>query len=156
MLDMRVKQPNSHHCFICGLKSPVGLKMAFYNSGPDEVTTELTVPAYYQGYPGVVHGGITAAVLDETGGRSIWATGERRFYVTMTMEVKYRHPVPVETPLTVVGQVKHLRGRRAHTRAEIRTLDGKVLAEAMVVLIMIPEERTAFVDLDAMGWRVYE
>ncbi len=25
------KQPNSRHCFVCGLQNPVGLRIAFYN-----------------------------------------------------------------------------------------------------------------------------
>ncbi len=53
------KQPNSRHCFVCGLENEYGLGLRFYEVGPDEVTATVTIPDQYQGYPGVVHGGIT-------------------------------------------------------------------------------------------------
>ena len=57
-LEKKRKQPNSRHCFICGLENEVGLGMAFYEVGPGEVTAEVIIPEQYQGYPGVVHGGM--------------------------------------------------------------------------------------------------
>ena len=68
---MKHKQPASRHCFICGRENPVGLKMDFYFVAPGQVLSELIIPAAYQGYPGMVHGGIIAAVLAD--GRS-WMT----------------------------------------------------------------------------------
>jgi hypothetical protein len=64
------KQPNSRHCFVCGLENEYGLGLRFYEIGPDEVTATVSIPEQYQGYPGVVHGGITAAMLDEVLGRA--------------------------------------------------------------------------------------
>ena len=60
---MKLKQPGSKHCFVCGRENPVGLKMDFYLTAPGEVQANLTVPAQYEGYPGVVHGGIVAAIF---------------------------------------------------------------------------------------------
>ncbi len=62
-------QPNSRHCFVCGLENPFGLQLRFYESVPGEIVAEYTVPEQYQGYPGVVHGGIVTAMLDEVTGR---------------------------------------------------------------------------------------
>ena len=62
---MSTRQPNSRFCFVCGVKNPVGLKMVFEQTGPGEVSAVITVPEHFEGYPGVVHGGITAAMLDE-------------------------------------------------------------------------------------------
>jgi hypothetical protein len=64
-------QPNSRHCFVCGLENQFGLKLRFYETGPGEVTAEYTVPDQFQGYPGLVHGGIgwrdTLHVYRQTG-----------------------------------------------------------------------------------------
>jgi hypothetical protein len=53
------------------------LKLRFDDNGADEVHASYTVAQKYQGYPGVVHGGIVAAMLDEIGGRTTMA-GERQ------------------------------------------------------------------------------
>ncbi|NPA07323.1 MAG: PaaI family thioesterase, partial [Chloroflexi bacterium] len=67
-------QPNSAHCFVCGLRNPYGLKMRFLQIAPDRVRAYAVVPEVYQGYPGVVHGGILAAMMDEVTGRAASGT----------------------------------------------------------------------------------
>jgi hypothetical protein len=58
-------------CFICGLQNPVGLHMAIYNDvGNQRIYSNITIPDQYQSYPGVVHGGIVATMLDEVSGRA--------------------------------------------------------------------------------------
>jgi acyl-coenzyme A thioesterase PaaI-like protein len=153
---MASKQPSSYYCFICGRKSPVGLKMSFYSTGPGEVMAEYTVPDIYQGYPGVVHGGITAAMMDETAGRAVMSDGAFQFFMTLKLEIKYRQPVPTETPLKIVGRLTSIRGRRATCQGEIRLPDGSVAAEADLLLVRIPESMMEGVDQEALGWRVYD
>ncbi len=65
------KQPTSNYCFVCGRKNPRGLYMAFYDNGRDEVYAEYTIPEDYQGYPGIVHGGVQAAILDVDHSRTV-------------------------------------------------------------------------------------
>ena len=102
---MHNPQPNSRHCFVCGIANPVGLHLRFYETAPGEVTVECTLPEQYQGYPGVVHGGIVAAMLDEVSGRSYMGNGESpRFMFTARLEVRYRKNVPVGQPLRLVGK----------------------------------------------------
>ncbi len=150
-------QPTSNHCFVCGRKSPVGLKMHFRNTAPGEVAAEYAVPDIYQGYPGIVHGGVVAAMLDETAGRSIMseAPGEELvFFMTLKLDIKYRQMVPTETALTIVGNLGSKRGRRATAHSEIRLPDGSVAAEAEMLMVQVPDEMLANVDLEALGWRV--
>jgi acyl-coenzyme A thioesterase PaaI-like protein len=64
-MTMMEKQPGSKTCFICGRENPVGLKLDFFTLSPGKVRSDLTIPAHYEGYPGTVHGGIIAAILDE-------------------------------------------------------------------------------------------
>lgn len=130
--------------------------MDFYSTGDGEVMAEQTVPEIYQGYPGVVHGGVTAAMLDETAGRSVITGDEQRFYMTLKMEVKYRKPVPTEVPLQIIGRLKSMRGNLATAHSEIVLPDGKVAAEADVVLAEMPEQMLAGVDLEALGWGVFD
>lgn len=114
-----------------------------------------TVRPKYQGYPGVVHGGIVAAMLDETAGRTVMISQPNRFFMTAKMEIKYRQPVPIETELTLVGHVIKDRGRLVQAHGEIRLPDGAVAAEAEATLVEIPQGYVPGTDYETLGWRVY-
>mgnify|MGYP002395617205 FL=1 len=131
----------------------MGLKMDFYTTAPGNCQAELTVSSEYEGYPGVVHGGILASILDETGGRAHMDEPDH-FMVTAQLNVRYRKPVPTGTPLVVIGTAGERRGRVSHSHSEIQNLEGEVLAEAELVLVDIPETQLADVDPKALGWRV--
>jgi len=151
---MTTKQPSSRTCFVCGRENPVGLKMDFYFTAPGETRAEISVPEIYEGYPGVIHGGIIAAILDETGGRAHMDDPDR-FMVTAKLDIRYRKPVPSETPLLVLGHAGKRHGKVSYAQSEIINGSGEILAEAQLVLVDIPEEQIAGVDMDALGWRVY-
>lgn len=151
-----VLQPNSRHCFVCGLENHFGLKLRFYETGPGEVTAEYAVPEHFQGYPGVVHGGIVTAMLDEAAGRAHLNGEYTRFMFTGKIEIRFRQNVPIGKPLKIVGRVEKSKSRMASSTGTIIGPDGKVLAEAKILLIDLPEEEVRKVDLDALGWRVYE
>ena len=152
------RQPNSSGCFVCGLQNPVGLKIAFEEDATSgQVRAEVTVPEAYRSYPGVVHGGIVATILDETSGRAlITHTGdENAFFATAKLELRYRRPAPTETPLVAVGWVVRASENRAKVQGELRLRDGTVLASCES-LIMRPD--AAFLagwDQEAPYWRVY-
>ena len=148
-------QPNSSHCFVCGLHNPSGLHLRFYNTGPGEVTTEYTVPEQYQGYPGIVHGGIVAAMLDEAAGRSHMGGDPPRFMYTARLEIRYRKNVPVGQRLRLVGNAGDSRRRMATSTARIFGPDGGLLAEAQALLIDVPQDVLDSADLQALGWKVY-
>jgi uncharacterized protein (TIGR00369 family) len=149
------KQPNSNSCFVCGVENPFGLKMKFYNTGPGEVRAEYIVPRQFQGYPGVVHGGVLAAMLDEVAGRAVIEDGPTRFMVTAQLNIRYRKPVPLGTQLQLTGRVVKRQGKVATCLGEIRAADGALLVEAEVVVVDIPSELAQGTDLEALGWKVY-
>ncbi|MBN2550153.1 MAG: PaaI family thioesterase [Anaerolineales bacterium] len=152
---MKVLQPSSRDCFVCGVVNPSGLHLSFYQIGPGEVTAEYIVSPQYQGYPGVVHGGIVAAMLDETAGRSQMGVDHPRFMYTARLDISYRKPVPVGQPLRLVGKALDSRRHVARAVGYIYDQQGNLLAEAQALLIDIPEEKLAAVDMEGLGWRVY-
>ena len=87
------KQPNSEMCFVCGRNNPVGLHMRFHDDGESKVASEFTVPDHYQGYPGIVHGGVLAAMLDEVVARVSMIGDPHHFMISVKLAVLYRHPV---------------------------------------------------------------
>lgn len=152
---MTHKQPNSRMCFTCGLENPFGLKLHFYDNGTDEVWADFAIGPNHQGYPGVVHGGVVAALLDEVGSRVMMAGSANRFGMTAKMEVRYRRPVPLETSLRAVARAVKDRGRFVSAHAEIRTPAGEVLAEAEVLMAEVSLDQLPTEEADRLGWRIY-
>jgi acyl-coenzyme A thioesterase PaaI-like protein len=153
----RTKQPNSRNCFICGLENPIGLRLKIYQTAPGEIETTYTAPDHFQGYPGVLHGGIVATILDEISGRAHMGDDPAapRFMFTAKLEVKYRKNVPIGKPLRIVGKAGKSKGRMAEGWAGIYAGSGELLAEANTLLIDVPKETIDGVDHEALGWKVY-
>lgn len=151
---MKEKQPTSINCFVCGRENPTGLKLDFFMVEEGKTHSSFSLPKHYEGYPGIVHGGIIAAILDETGGRTLM-TEPDRFFVTAQLDVRYRKPVPTETPLMAVGYAMDQRGRVAKARSEIQNSDGDVLAEANLVLVQVDPSQLSDQDPESLGWRVF-
>lgn len=137
-----VRQPGSHHCFVCGRDNPIGLKVRFYQRG-DQVVTHFTPGPEHQGYPDRMHGGIASTLLDETVGRAGYIHGYWTF--TAKFEVKYRKPIPLGQEITVVGEVTRDRGRMVEARGHILLADGTVAVEGSGLFVKLkPEELQGF------------
>jgi acyl-coenzyme A thioesterase PaaI-like protein len=150
-----MKQPNSLHCFVCGVANSFGLRLKFYEGVPGEVTAEYTVPEEYQGYPGIVHGGIVAAMLDEICGRTLMGSDPPRFMFTAHLNIHYRRNVPVGEPLRLIGHASKNKERSATAIGEIYGPDGTLLAQAEALLVDVPADIVTSTDLEALGWKVY-
>jgi acyl-coenzyme A thioesterase PaaI-like protein len=127
--------------FVHGLRNPNGLHIQYRlerlegepdpGSGlpPHRVAGEWTPdPQLHVGFPGVAHGGLVSAVLDDVIGRS--TTLLRRWTVTARLEVRYLLPAPADVPLRVEGWMTGVRRRMVTGRARLLLLDGGVVAEA--------------------------
>ena len=157
------RQPNSHGCIICGLANPIGLKMVFHEDREKkQVRARLVVPEHYRSYPGVVHGGIVAMILDETSGRALMThSGDiDDFFVTAKMEVRYRRATPTGTPLLAVGWVERY-GERARVSGELWLAGDEpegppvLLAECTSLVVRPQPEFLDSWDQEAPYWRVY-
>ena len=156
-MTTRTPQPNSNMCFICGLQNPVGLKLRIYEVEPGTIETTYTAPEHFQGYPGVLHGGIVATILDEICGRThMGPVDNPRFMFTAKLEVKYRRNVPTGKPLRIVGKAGRDRGRSAEAWAGIYPAGSdELLAEATALLVTAPPEMLEKANLEDLGWKVY-
>ena len=155
---MTIKQPNSRMCFICGLENPVGLHLHIYESEPGTVETRYIAPEHFQGYPGVLHGGIVAAILDEISGRAHMGSDPMnpRFMFTAKLEVKYRKNVPIGRELHIIGRAGKSKARSAEAWAGIYDSEtDELLAEGNVILMNVPPEQFDSSRLSELGWKVY-
>ncbi len=125
-------------CYACGARNPVGLGLVYRQEG-DEIVTEFTADARYQGFPGVVHGGILATLLDETLERV--STLEGRWMMTGRLEVRYRRAAPI-------GRALRIAARRVSSRSRVVVVDGAIcladdpttiIAEAQGTFLPLPQ-----------------
>ena len=128
------KQRNSKMCIVCGMENPIGLKAQFYNMEDESVMTIFKYREEFQSFPQRVHGGLIATMLDELGLRALWAKkkSEDIFGVTVSIEIKYRKPVPYDETLIGKGSVKKETSRFIATCTELFDKNGQLLANAEV------------------------
>lgn len=149
------KQPNSRMCFICGLKNTMGLKASFYVLDNGELAAVFTARDEHQGYPGRLHGGIAAAVLDELIGRAVNIENPGEVWgVTVEFSVKYRRPVPVGEEIRAVGRITKSGGRFFEGEGEILLSDGTSAVVASGRYLRLPLDKIAVSELDALEWGV--
>mgnify|MGYP000546817529 FL=1 len=137
----KLRQPTSLACFACGRNNPVGLHLEWFNNYDEpQVETTFTLDDNYSSYPGTMHGGIIATILDETSGRAILLDNDfNRLMVTLKMEMVYKKNTPTNTPLKAVGRVLKDSGSRAQVEGEIILPDGTVSAKCTSLLYKIPQ-----------------
>jgi len=150
----RIKQPNSRTCLVCGMENDHGFRLSFYETSADTVETVATIPEHFQGYPGVAHGGIVTALLDEIAVRAATVGEPNHLMLTARMEVRFRKAVPVGEPLRVVGTLIERRPRATRARGEIILPDGTVGAEGEAMLMDHPASGMTPGALAALGWRL--
>ena len=131
------KQLDSQACFVCGKGNPHGLQLDFFVE-ENRVTTTFVPRLEHQGWPGFVHGGIIATVLDETIGRAgflvdAWA-------MTGRLEIRYRQPAPIDQPISFVGTIVKDRGRAMEMEGFAQLPDGTVIAEGRGLYMRVSDE----------------
>lgn len=150
-----VKQPGSKTCFVCGVENDHGFRLSFYETSPRTVEAQTSIPRHFQGYPGVAHGGIVTALLDEVAVRAGTCGEPDHLMVTAKIEVRFRRNVPVDRPLRLVGTLLDRKRRATRAHGEVLLPDGEVGAEADVVLMDHPDSGLDPEALAALGWKVY-
>jgi uncharacterized protein (TIGR00369 family) len=125
------KQHISKMCFVCGEKNDFGLHAKFYETDSNELVALITPSEQHQGYPGRMHGGIAATILDETIARSICNGKEEQIWgVTLELKTRFRKPVPLGKELKIVGRVTREGSRSFEGTAEIVLPDGEIAVTA--------------------------
>ncbi|MGY1630095.1 PaaI family thioesterase [Geodermatophilus sp. SYSU D01186] len=109
----------------------------------DGVVAEATLGMAYEGPPGYVHGGVSSLLMDQLLGSAAIAAG--LWGMTVRLEVDYRGPVPLSTPLLLRARVTEAAGRKCVVTGTIATAEtpDHVLVAAHGVFVMPREERHA-------------
>ncbi len=116
------------NCFVCGKESANGLKVDFSVTG-DGAQAVYTPGHQFEGFKGVVHGGILCALLDEI----MWKAINGKYgSITMTakMEVRFKKPALTGAELQIEGTVQGRKRNFFEARGIIRDREGNTVAEA--------------------------
>ena len=146
----RKNLPFSRCCFVCGEDNPAGLKVRFYTED-GLVKTRWCAQPHHCGYHNVVHGGVTAAVLDECMG---WAAARAigRMCVTGDLTVRYLLRVPGDRELIAAAETVKASRLLARVRATLTDDEGTLYARAEGRFTPVSVEETLAVD-DALVYR---
>ncbi|GAB3497847.1 PaaI family thioesterase [Nocardiopsis coralliicola] len=118
---------------VSGALSPVAPPLVLAG-GADGVRGEVTMGGVYQGPPGLVHGGWLAALLDQALGSAASAQGMPG--LTANLDVNYRNPTPLDTPLEVSARVTSTERRKVFVSGEVRC-NGEVTAEGTAIMVRL-------------------
>lgn len=135
------KQFNARMCFVCGLENASGLHARYYEVDGGQVVAVIRPHDQHQSYPNRMHGGIIAAILDETIGRAVMIEGDGAWGVTVEFNARYRKPVPLDVELRAVGRIEKSGARGFEGTGELLLPDGTVAAEGRGRYMRVPLDR---------------
>jgi len=121
-----------------GLAAPLHVEVT-----PDAVVGTCTLGLAFEGPPTFAHGGVSAMLLDQLLGYATSAAGHPG--MTVQLELRYRAPVPLQTPLRLTAEVGAVNGRRVTAWGAITTAaePGKILVEASGTFVGLRAEQAA-------------
>ena len=114
------------HCVACSLLNEKGLHLEFA-AHKDGVQAHFECDKACEGYPGILHGGIIATILDGAMGNCLFARG--RTAVTVEMTTRFRHPIHINEHAAVIARLVRDADPLYLLEAEI-IQDGQVRATA--------------------------
>ena len=125
-------------CVVSGLANPMGIAIRARREGDEAVASVVLGPAF-EGAPGRAHGGVVAAVFDDTMGFLLSMLRQPAF--TGQLTITYRAPTPIGEHLEFRARLTGRTGRKLNIDAEATSASGVVVAEAEGLFIAIPAER---------------
>ncbi len=116
------------YCWICGEKNKGGLQLKFdLDKGAKTIQTSFIPTETYQGYDGIVHGGILSALLDEATAKLAFELGYNA--VTAILNVRFKNPAKVRESLIIKGEITGINRKLILAKATIHREDGTLIAE---------------------------
>lgn len=130
-------------CFACDPRNKLGLQMKFYaDNTSDEVFTRIKLAEHFSGFPGIMHGGIQCALIDEV---AFWTMFDRfgKIGLTAKIEINYQKKVETLKDIEVRGKIKDYSNRRVTVDVEILDENQIVNVTGMVTYI-IPNRKMLY------------
>ena len=127
-------------CLLCGEMNPWSLGLAFEPDGEGGVKTLFTPDLRLQGYDGMLHGGVSAALLDAAMTHCLFHRNVRA--VTADLRVRYPHPVRIGLKLDLRAWVTEAHTPLYRLKSELTDRDHRVLVWAQATFCEVTAEGT--------------
>ncbi|MFC1940913.1 PaaI family thioesterase [Chloroflexota bacterium] len=124
-------------CFGCGQNNPIGLKLDFHWDSKI-ARAEFTPTELYQGWPGLVHGGIIICLLDEA--MAYASLFEGTTCVTAKMQIKFGCPASINESLVITASVTKKTRKLVEAKATVSLRDGTVIAESTATQFVVSSQ----------------
>jgi uncharacterized protein (TIGR00369 family) len=122
-----MKFETNQNCFVCGENNPNGLRLNFeIDKEKQTLKTIFIASPTFQGWDGIVHGGIISTLLDEAMAKLIFELGYHA--ITASLEIRFKNPAPILEPLLVHGEIAEVSKRLIRAKALVSKEDGTLLA----------------------------
>lgn len=136
------------YCYGCGRLNEHGLQIKSYWDGEESICVYQPNPRH-MAIPGIVYGGLIAAIIDchstGTAAAAKYRSENREMdthppirFLTASLHVNYLLPTPLNGPIEVRGRVKEIKGRKVVVESRL-IAGGQVCATGEVVAVQIPE-----------------
>lgn len=128
--------PKTEHCYVCGPRNENGLQVPFVVDEGGGSRGVYIARAEHCGWPGLVHGGVAFALMDEALAWALYFQG--LFGVTARAETHFRRPVRAGTQLIIRAWMLDRRRRLVNAHAEMRVdaEGGLLVAETDAVMYL--------------------
>lgn len=113
-------------CLFCAPQASGWPALALRDDGAGGVVAEFACPPATEGYPGLVHGGVAAGLLDAAMTNALFVQGVTA--LTGRLSVRYREPLRLACTATVTARSGERRNGWWQVRGEIRQ-EGAVMVE---------------------------
>jgi acyl-coenzyme A thioesterase PaaI-like protein len=124
-------------CFVCGQDNPRGLRIRYQRQDSGEMTATWIPNSAWEGFRGIVHGGVVSTVLDEAMSKAVAATGSQA--LTAELRVRFRRHVISGDALLIRGWIVKRNKRLIETEATLTTPDGAERAHAWARFLELPK-----------------
>lgn len=121
-------------CFVCGPDHPRGLRLKF-DASPGAVSAEWTPSPDWEGFAGIVHGGIVGTVLDEAMSKAVAALPCEA--LTAELRVRFRRQVAPGERMLIRGWVNSRQKRLMEAEASLTASDGTERAHAWASFVLL-------------------
>jgi acyl-coenzyme A thioesterase PaaI-like protein len=123
-------------CFVCGQDNPHGLRLPFQRQDGGEITATWTPDPAWEGFRGIVHGGVVSTVLDEAMSKAVAATGSQA--LTAELRVRFRRHVASGGVFLVRGWIVKRNRRLIEAEAALTAPGGTEHAHAWARFLTLP------------------
>lgn len=129
-------------CFACDPRNQLGLRLKFFaDEERGDVFTKFKPEEHLQGFPGILHGGIQCALIDEV---AFWTMFDqfKKIALTTKLDMEFLRPVDASSELTIRGKVTEAKRRKVRVEVSILNNKNKVCTKSTVDYTITKKEMT--------------